>query len=129
MTRLDAMFEFIEEYVASKPKQFAGVWFQLVQHPQYLDPIFAPKFMKEKAIADIDHYLNTSTILNDDKFNDILYGEFARSLKQTKVFLEGNIDNTKHVDEFMMRMNTLDRLREQKLFDVLPEFKELGGNN
>ena len=129
MTRLDAMFEFIEEYVASKPKKFAGVWFQLVQHPQYLDPIFAPKFMKEKAIADIDYYLNTSTILNDDKFNDILYGEFARSLKQTKVFLEDNIDNTKHVDEFMMRMNTLDRLREQKLFDVLPEFKQLGGNN
>ena len=129
MTRLDEMFKFIEEYVASKPKQFAGVWFQLVQHPKYLDPIFAPKFMKEKAIADIDHYLNTSTILNDAKFNDILYGEFARSLKQTKEFLEGNIDNTKHVDEFIMRMNTLDRIREQKLFDVLPEFKQIGGHN
>mgnify|MGYP001162607671 FL=1 len=127
MTRLDDMFKFIEEYVASNPKQFAGVWFQLVQHPSYLDPMFAPRFMKEKAIADIDNYLNTSTILNDYKFNDILYGEFARSLKQTKKFLESNIDNTKHVDEFIMRMNTLDRLRSQKLIEVLPELNKLGG--
>ena len=127
MTRLDEMFKFIEEYIASKPKQFAGVWFQLVQHPSYLDPMFAPRFMKEKAIADIENYINTSTILNDDKFNDILYGEFAKSLKQTKEFLENNIDNTKHVDEFIMRMNTLDRLRSQKLIEVLPEFQQLGG--
>tara|TARA_Y100000591_G_C21690506_1_gene622849 strand:+ start:16 stop:864 length:849 start_codon:yes stop_codon:yes gene_type:complete len=127
MTRLDEMFKFIEEYIASKPKQFAGVWFQLVQHPSYLDPMFAPKFMKEKAIEDIENYMKTSTILNDDKFNDILYGEFAKSLKQTKEFLQNNIDNTKHVDEFIMRMNTLDRLRSQKLTDVLPEFEQLGG--
>jgi glutamate-1-semialdehyde 2,1-aminomutase len=126
MTRLDEMFKFVEEYIASNPKQFAGVWFQLVQHPRYLDPMFAPRFMKEKAIADIESYLKTSTILNDDKFSNIAHGEFARSLKQTKEFLENNIDNTKHVDEFIMRMNTLDRLRSQKLIDVLPELKQLG---
>jgi sulfatase maturation enzyme AslB (radical SAM superfamily) len=127
MTRLDEMFKFIEEYVDSKPKQFAGVWFQLVQHPQYLDPIFAPRFMKEKAIADIENYLNTSTLLNDEKSNDILYGEFKRSLIQTKTFLHDNIDNEKHVEEFLARMSTLDRVRGQKLFDVLPELRQLGG--
>ena len=89
--------------------------------------MFAPRFMKEKAIADIENYMETSKILNDDKFNDILYGEFARSLKQTKEFLQNNMDNTKHVDEFISRMNTLDRLRSQKLTEVLPEFEQLGG--
>ena len=48
-----------------------------------LRSIFAPRFMKEKAIADIENYLNTSTLLNDEKSNDILYGEFKRSLIQT----------------------------------------------
>lgn len=128
MTRLDEMFKFIEEYVASKPKQFAGVWFQLVQNPEYLDPIYAPKFMKEKAIMDIDNFLNTSKILNDQKFHEAESGEFAKSLQQTKKFLQDNINNTKHIDEFLKRMNTLDRLRAQKLTDILPELKQLGGN-
>jgi len=127
MTRLDEMFNFVEEFAESKPKQFAGVWFQLVQHPEYLDPIFAPKFMKQKAIKDIDNFLANSKILNDEKFNNILYGEFANSLRQTKQFLFENIDNEKHTDVFLKRMATLDRLRGQKLIDILPEFKQLGG--
>jgi len=121
------MFKFIEEYVDSKPKQFAGVWFQLVQHPQYLDPMFAPKFMKEKAIKDIENFLNNSTIFKDEKFNNILYGEFKKSLDQTKKFLQDNIDNVKHVDEFLARTATLDRVRGQNMIDVLPELKTLGG--
>ena len=127
MTRLKDMFNFVEEFIKSKPKQFAGVWFQLVKHPRYLDPMFAPKFMKQKAIDDISNYLNTSETLNDEKFNDILSGEFANSLRQTKKFLEDNIENVKHVDEFLLRMNTLDRLRKQQLTDVLPEFKQIEG--
>ena len=127
MTRLNHMFEFIEEYVASKPKQFAGIWFQLVQHPEYLDPMYAPKFMKEKAIQDIDKFLNTSVMLNDKKFNNILHGEFKKSLEQTRDFLTDNIENTKHVDLFLSKMRVLDRLRGQNLMDILPEFKQLGG--
>ena len=83
--------------------------------------------MKEKAIADITKFLQNSKILNDDKFNNILYGEFANSLKQTKTFLEQNIDNEKHTGVFLKRMETLDRLRGQKLTDILPELKQLGG--
>ena len=127
MTRLKDMFNFVEEFIKRKPKQFGGVWFQLVKHPRYLDPMFAPKFMKQKAIDDISNYLNTSETLNDEKFNDILSGEFANSLRQTKKFLEDNIENVKHVDEFLLRMNTLDRLRKQQLTDVLPEFKQIEG--
>ncbi len=73
MTRLNEMFKFIEEYVASKPKQFAGVWFQLVTDPNYLDPIYAPRFIKEKAIYDINFFLNTSTMLQDEKYSSILH--------------------------------------------------------
>jgi hypothetical protein len=40
-----------------------------------------------------------------------------------------NIDNTQHVDEFLKRMEILDRLRDQSLFDALPELKQLGENN
>jgi hypothetical protein len=38
-----------------------------------------------------------------------------------------NMDNVQHVDEFLKRMEILDRLRGQKLFDVLPELRQLGG--
>ena len=127
MTRLNEMFEFIEEYVASKPKQFAGVWFQLVTHPNYLDPIHAPKFMKEKAIYDINCFLNTSTMLQDEKYSGILQGEFKQSLISSKEFLENNIDNVKYVDSFLKKMSILDRLRSQNLFTILPELKQLGG--
>lgn len=127
MTRLNEMFRFVEDFVESKPKQFAGVWFQLVQHPLYLDPMYAPRFMKEKAINDITEFLEKSEMLRDNKYHNILYGEFAKSLNQTKNFLQENIGNVKHVDIFMKRMEILDRLRGQKLFDVLPELKQLGG--
>ena len=127
MTRLNEMFKFIEEYIASKPKQFAGVWFQLVTHPNYLDPIHAPKFMKEKAIYDINSFLNTSTMLQDEKYSGILQGEFKQSLISSKEFLENNIDNVKYVDLFLKKMSILDRLRSQNLFTILPELKQLGG--
>jgi hypothetical protein len=121
------MFKFIEEYVASKPKQFAGVWFQLVTDPNYLDPIYAPRFIKEKAIYDINFFLNTSTMLQDEKYSSILQGEFKQSLISSKEFLENNLNNVKHVDVFLKKMATLDKLRNQSLFEVLPEFKQLGG--
>ena len=127
MTRLNEMFRFVEDFVESKPKQFAGVWFQLVQHPLYLDPMYAPRFMKEKAINDITEFLEKSEMLSDKKYHNILYGEFAKSLNQTKNFLQENIGNIKYVDVFIKRMKILDRLRDQKLFDVLPELKQLGG--
>ena len=127
MTRLNEMFKFIEEYVASKPKQFAGVWFQLVTDPNYLDPIYAPRFIKEKAIYDINFFLNTSTMLQDEKYSSILQGEFKQSLISSKEFLENNLNNVKHVDVFLKKMATLDKLRNQSLFEVLPEFKQLGG--
>ena len=127
MTRLNEMFKFIEEYVASKPKQFAGVWFQLVTDPNYLDPIYAPRFIKEKAIHDINFFLNTSTMLQDEKYSSILQGEFKQSLISSKEFLENNLNNVKHVDVFLKKMATLDKLRNQSLFEVLPEFKQLGG--
>ena len=84
--------------------------------------------MKEKCIADIDNCLGRP-FLNADKYNNILYGELKQSLTQTKEFLTKNIDNTQHVDEFLKRMEILDRLRDQSLFDALPELKQLGGNN
>ena len=127
MTRLNEMFEFIEEYITLKPKQFAGVWFQLVTDPNYLDPIYAPKFMKEKAIHDIDNFLNKSKLLQDKKYSSILYGELKQSLKSSKDFLKNNMNNTKYVDSFLKNMGILDRIRNQTLFTVLPELKQLGG--
>jgi hypothetical protein len=58
-----------------------------------------------------------------------LYGELKTSLLQTKEFLTKNIDNVKYVQEFLKRMEILDRLRGQRLFDALPELKQLGGKN
>ena len=84
--------------------------------------------MKEKCITDIDNFLNRP-FLNAEKYNNILYGELKQSLIQTKEFLLKNIDNTQHVDEFLKRMEILDRLRDQSLFDALPELKQLGENN
>jgi MoaA/NifB/PqqE/SkfB family radical SAM enzyme len=122
MTRLDEIFEYIENCKIG----FGGIWFQLVTDPFYLDPIFAPKFMKEKCIHDIDEFLK-KPFLNDKKYNNILYGEFKQSLIQTRKFLHDNIDNVKHTKEFLKRMEILDRLRNQNLFTVLPELKQIGG--
>jgi len=124
MTRLNEIFDYIENCRIA----FGGIWFQLVTDPAYLDPIYAPKFMKEKCIADIDNFLGRP-FLDADKYNNILYGELKQSLTQTKEFLTKNIDNTQHVEEFLKRMEILDRLRNQRLFDALPELKQLGGNN
>mgnify|MGYP003643184905 FL=1 len=122
MTRLNEIFDYIENCGIA----FGGIWFQLVTDPKYLDPIYAPRFMKEKCISDIDNFLNRP-FLNEEKYNNILYGELKQSLIQTKEFLIKNMDNVQHVDEFLKRMEILDRLRGQKLFDVLPELKQLGG--
>ena len=122
MTRLDEIFEYIENCKIG----FGGIWFQLVTDPFYLDPIFAPKFMKEKCIHDIDEFLK-KPFLNDKKYNNILYGEFKQSLIQTRKFLHDNINNVKHTKEFLKRMEILDRLRNQNLFTVLPELKQIGG--
>ena len=122
MTRLNEIFDFIEH--CGIP--FGGIWFQLVTDPEYLDPIHAPRFMKEKCIADIDNFLNRS-YLKQEKFQNILYGELKKSLIQTKQFLTDNLDHVKYVDEFLKRMEILDRLRGQTLFDVLPELKQIGG--
>tara|TARA_R110000772_G_scaffold250039_1_gene364635 strand:+ start:158 stop:979 length:822 start_codon:yes stop_codon:yes gene_type:complete len=122
MTRLNEIFDYIENCGIG----FGGIWFQLVTDPKYLDPIYAPRFMKEKCISDIDNFLNRP-FLNEEKYNNILYGELKQSLIQTKEFLIKNMDNVQHVDEFLKRMEILDRLRGQKLFDVLPELKQLGG--
>jgi len=122
MTRLNEIFDYIENCGII----FGGIWFQLVTDPKYLDPIYAPIFMKEKCISDIDNFLNRP-FLNEEKFNNILYGELKQSLIQTKEFLIKNMDNVQHVDEFLKRMEILDRLRGQKLFDVLPELTQLGG--
>ena len=122
MTRLNEIFDYIENCGI----MFGGIWFQLVTDPKYLDPIYAPIFMKEKCISDIDNFLNRP-FLNEEKFNNILYGELKQSLIQTKEFLIKNMDNVQHVDEFLKRMEILDRLRGQKLFDVLPELTQLGG--
>ena len=122
MTRLNEIFDFIETCGIS----FGGIWFQLVTHPKYLDPIYAPKFMKEKCIADITAFLE-SEFLNQEKYNNILYGELKQSLQQVKAFLTTNLNNVKHTEEFLKRMEILDRLRGQKLTTVLPELKQIGG--
>jgi MoaA/NifB/PqqE/SkfB family radical SAM enzyme len=122
MTRLNEIFDFIETCGIS----FGGIWFQLVTHPKYLDPIYAPKFMKEKCIADITAFLE-SEFLNQEKYNNILYGELKQSLQQVKAFLTTNLNNVNHTEEFLKRMEILDRLRGQKLFTVLPELKQIGG--
>ena len=122
MTRLNEIFDYIENCGI----EFGGIWFQLVTDPHYLDPIYAPRFMKEKCITDIDDFLNRP-FLNAEKYNNILYGELKQGLTQTKEFLTKNIDNTQHVDEFLKRMKILDRLRGQSLFDALPELRQLGG--
>jgi hypothetical protein len=122
MTRLDEIFDYIEQCGIN----FGGIWFQLVTDPDYLDPIHAPKFMKQKCISDIDTFLNRP-FLQQDKYNNILYGELKQSLLQVKKFLTDNLDRVKFVEVFLKRMEILDRLRGQKLFDVLPELKQLGG--
>ena len=122
MTRLDEIFNYIENCGID----FGGVWFQLVTDPAYLDPIHAPKFMKEKCITDITNFLNRP-FLQDEKDKNILYGELKNSLEQTKAYLTKNIDNVKYTKEFLKRMEILDRLRGQKLFDVLPELQQIGG--
>jgi len=122
MTRLNEIFDYIENCGIA----FGGIWFQLVTDPCYLDPIYAPRFMKEKCVSDIDNFLNRP-FLNEEKYNNILYGELKQSLIQTKEFLVRNMDNVQHVDEFLKRMEILDRLRGQRLFDVLPELTQLGG--
>jgi organic radical activating enzyme len=121
MTRLNEIFEFIEN--CGIP--FGGVWFQLVTDPYYLDPIYAPTFMKEKCIEDITNFLN-STFLNQKQYNDILYGELKQSLIQVKNFLTTNLNNVKYTQEFLKRMEILDRLRGQNLFTILPELKQIG---
>jgi len=124
MTRLDEIFDYIENCGIA----FGGVWFQLVTDPHFLDPIYAPKFMKEKCISDITNFLN-SPFLNQEKYTNILYGELRKSLEQTKDYLTKNFDNVKYTKEFLMRMEILDRLRGQNLFDVLPELKQIGGEH
>jgi len=126
MSRLNDFFNFLDEFMQSKPKQFAGVWFQLVTDPNYLDPIHAPTFLKVKAIKDIDEFLKTSALLKDDKHSNILFGEFKNSLISCRDFLQNNLYSVKHVDKFKKEMNKLDRLRVQKLTEVLPEFQQLG---
>ena len=121
MTRLDEIFNYIENCGID----FGGVWFQLVTDPAYLDPIHAPKFMKEKCITDITNFLNRP-FLQDEKYKNILYGELKNSLEQTKAYLTKNIDNVKYTKEFLKRMEILDRLRGQNLFDVLPELQQIG---
>lgn len=124
MTRLNEIFDYIQNCNID----FGGVWFQLVTDPPYLDPMFAPRFMKEKCIADIDNFLN-KPFLQQEKYQNILYGELKTSLEQTKEFLTKNIDHVKYIEEFKKRMEILDRLRGQNLFDILPEFKQLGETN
>ncbi len=124
MTRLNEIFDYIENCGI----EFGGIWFQLVTDPSYLDPIYAPRFMKEKCISDIKNFLNRP-FLQEEKHNNILSGGLTQSLIQTKQFLEQNLNNVKHIDEFLKRMEILDRLRGQQLFDVLPELQRLGGKN
>ena len=124
MTRLDDIFNYIQHCGID----FGGVWFQLVTDPHYLDPIYAPRFMKEKCISDITNFLNSS-FLKQEKYSNILYGELKKSLEQTKTYLTKNLDNVKYTKEFLMRMEILDRLRGQNLFQVLPEFKQIGGKH
>jgi sulfatase maturation enzyme AslB (radical SAM superfamily) len=127
MTRLDEMFHFIEQYIESNPKQFAGVWFQLVQTPVYLDPIHAPDFMKHKAISDIDNFLANGKIFKQDKYKSILHGGLEENLVSTRKFLADSLGKQNYVDLFLKNMLQLDKLRKQNLFDVLPELKQLEG--
>ena len=127
MTRLNEMFDFIEDYIELKPKQFAGVWFQLVQHPTYLDPIYAPNFMKEKAINDIEKFLKSGKIFKEEKYKTLLHGGLEDNLKSTITFLKESFGKQNNVDLFLKNMLQLDKLRNQKLFDILPELKVLGG--
>jgi sulfatase maturation enzyme AslB (radical SAM superfamily) len=126
MSRLNEFFNFLDEFIQLKPKQFAGVWFQLVTDPYYLDPIHAPSFLKEKAIKDINEFLTTSVLLKDEKYSNILFGELKNSLISCRDFLKDNLNSVKHVDQFIKQMNILDKLRGQKLIEVLPEFQQLG---
>jgi MoaA/NifB/PqqE/SkfB family radical SAM enzyme len=121
MTRLNEIFNYIENCNID----FGGIWFQLVTDPYYLDPIYAPTFMKEKCINDIEAFLHRP-FLNNPKFNDILFGELKQSLIQTKNFLSKNLQNVKYADEFLKRMEILDRIRKQNIFEVLPELKQIG---
>ena len=122
MTRLNEIFSYLKKCNIG----FGGVWFQLVTDPYYLDPIFAPKFMKQKCINDIEEFL-LDPYLNDDKHSDILSGQLKTSLIETKNFLISNLDNVKHTAQFLKRMQILDRLRGQDIFQVLPELKQIGG--
>ena len=82
--------------------------------------------MKEKCINDIEEFLHRP-FLNDPKYNNILSGELKQSLIQTKNFLNKNLNNVKHTTEFLKRMAILGKLRNQNLFSVLPELKQIGG--
>ena len=124
MTRLNEIFDYIEKCGIA----FGGIWFQLVTDPCYLDPIYAPRFMKEKCVSDIDSFLNRP-FLNEEKYNNILYGDLKNGLESTRTFLQNNIQLEKHTDVFLKKMEQLDRIRSQRLFDVLPELKTLGGHN
>ena len=53
--------------------------------------------------------------------------QLKTSLIETKNFLTKNLDTVKYVEEFVKRMAILDRLRQQNLYSVLPELKQLGG--
>ena len=120
MTRLNEIFDYIENCNIG----FGGVWFQLVTDPYYLDPIFAPTFMKEKCINDIEKFLHRP-FLSASKYNNILFGQLKQSLIETKNFLVKNLHNVKHQKEFLKRMEILDRLRGQSLFQALPELKQI----
>ena len=122
MTRLNEVFN----YLKNSKLPFGGIWFQLVTDPFYLDPIYAPEFMKQKCINDIEHFL-LDPYLAQEKHNNILSGQLKTSLIETKNFLTKNLQNVKHIKEFLKRMAILDRIRKQDLFKVLPELKQLGG--
>ena len=122
MTRLSEIFS----YLKNSDIEFGGIWLQLVTDPHYLDPVYAPTFMKEKCINDIEHFLH-DPYLNNSKHSDILSGQFKTSLIETKNFLTKNLKNVKYTEEFLKRMKILDRIRGQDLFSVLPELKQIGG--
>lgn len=136
MTRLTDIFNFVEEYIDTRPKQFAGVWFQLVTTPAYMDPIYAPRFMKEIAIEQISKFIGLSKLFQANKkkgqewqhsMDNIDGGNLKRGLESTRNFLQNNIQLEKHVDIFLKKMKQLDHIRGQNLFDILPELKVLGG--
>jgi hypothetical protein len=43
--------------------------------------------------------------------------------------LSKNLQNVKYADEFLKRMEILDRIRKQNIFEVLPELKQIGDKN